>query len=89
MTLWHNGTVLHNDADGAYAGSRGPFTLTSAKKGDQVRIQVRDWYGRYAGITDVVLVRPNGTKRLWIPANTVQTPGGNKQIVVDETTTLD
>ena len=89
MTLWHNGKVLYNDSDGAYAGSRGPFTLTNAKKGDQIRIQVRDWYGHYAGITDVVLVRPNGTKRLWITGQQIQTPGGNKQIVVDKTTTLD
>ena len=89
MTLWHNGKVISMDSDGAYAGNRGPFTLKDAKKGDSVRLQIRDWYGYYAGNSDVFIRRPDGTQRLWLKSYQTQTPGGTKKIVVDATTTLD
>jgi hypothetical protein len=71
------------------AGVRGPFVLSDAKKGDTIRLQVRDYYGRFAGITDVFITRPNGTKRLWIPKQQFTTDPGNQSVVVDQTTTLD
>lgn len=88
LTVWLNDTVIFEDVRGAYAGSRGPFTL-KGKVGDKLRIQVQDWYGHYASVGDLVLVKPNGKKRTLSSAFQITTPSGNKTIIFDETYTLD
>ena len=89
-SIWHNDNVFHADVDGEYLpGPRGPYTLADAKKGDSVRIQIRDYYGYNAGIGDVYIKRPDGTRKLVITARWFSTPPGNKAVVVDETFTLD
>jgi hypothetical protein len=89
LTVWLNGVIVFDDARGAFAGLRGPYTLPG-KPGDTLRIQVQDWYGFYAGVYDpIILVRPDGTERTLAPSFQTQTPSGNRQIVFDSSFTLD
>lgn len=87
MTLWLNDTVIAEDVDGAYAGSRGPFSF-EANHGDKLRLQVRDYYGHYASVSDVFIVKPDGTTFKWISAVQEQTPPGTHKIICDETWTV-
>ncbi|MGC4043265.1 MAG: hypothetical protein QM758_05630 [Armatimonas sp.] len=91
ITVWLNGKIIYTEADGSTAHDpRGPFTLIGAKKGDKLRLQVRDYYGIYGGTkTDVYVIRPNGERKLWFKADIVQTPAGNKKIMTDHELTLD
>ncbi|RYG48416.1 hypothetical protein EON79_04505 [bacterium] len=88
LTVWLNGKVVFADAGGEYAGSRGPFILTEAKAGSVLRIQVRDYYGLYAGTSDITLTQPGGKSILLVPAFQIQTPGGNRDIVLDKSFTI-
>jgi len=88
MTLWQNGTVLFQDPDGAFAGWRGPFTIKGVP-GDVLRLQVRDYYGFYAGVyNDVDITRPDGSVVTWVHHFQVQTDPGSQQIVLDTQFTL-
>lgn len=86
MTLWLNGTIIAQDYDGQYAGTRGPFTF-DASPGDTIRLQVRDYYGYYAGISDVVIDKPDGTKYTIWPAFQTSKPIPHT-VIFDKTWTI-
>lgn len=87
MTLWVNGEIVYEDYDGAYAGVRGPFVF-EASPGDTIRIQVRDYYGYYASIGDVVVEFPDGTtQKIWTGFQ-IQTSPGTHAVIFDETWTI-
>ncbi len=87
LGIWLNNVVVIYDPRGTYAGSRGPFTL-DAKPGDILRIQVQDWYGIHAGISEVYLTTPDGNRTLIQPSIDETTPQGSQSIILDQTYTI-
>jgi hypothetical protein len=87
LRVWVGNQLIYEDVRGAYAGNRGPFTFR-ATKGDNLRIEVQDWYGQYAGYESIYITTPAGDTTLLEQGRFIETPPGSQAVVLDKTYTL-
>lgn len=87
LDVYVNGTQVYTDGN-ELSGDRGPITIQT-KKGDTLRLVVRDTYGHCSGLRPVWLVKGSESTQLTTGFDEgCGHPGGNQGVKFDQTFTV-